>query len=462
METSKTNVEKAEKGFIAILHDLFRSVRLSIFLLILLAILSIIGTIIKQNADSAEYLQHYGPNLYEVLRFFDLFDMYHSWWFSAILALLVINLVLCSLDRLPGVWRQVFRQSATTDLKDSMLKTLSNVEKIPYQNVAGGNPEAIAQSQLIRYFGRPKRVENEGVTTFFSEKGRFSRLGVYITHLSILVILMGGLIGSRFGFKGFAAIFEGETTNRVVVRMDDGEVPKSLPFSIRCDDFNITYYDLKDREKQVKEYSSRLTVLEGGKEVLTRTIRVNHPLHYKGLSFYQSSYGMRREAVLGVVNKRSKEKELLKVQEGMTVPTPNGMAFIQLIKYAPQIHNMGEGVQLAIFRPNREPQGIWVFKGAPKTDQGVDDLSFTLEGVTSKEYTGLQVARDPGVWVVWIGSALMILGLIVSFFFSHQRVWVRLPKKPGGDVVVAGAANKNRIGFESAFAQLVQGMRSKG
>ena len=462
METSKAKVEKTEKGFIAIVLDLFRSVRLSIFLLILLAILSIIGTLIKQNGDSAEYVQHYGPNLYEILRFFVLFDMYHSWWFSAILAALVINLVLCSLDRLSTVWRQVFRQSAAYDLKDSMLKTFSNVEKIPYQNISGGNAEAIVQSQLNKYFGRPKRVETEGATTFFSEKGRFSRLGVYITHLSILVILMGGLLGSRFGFKGFATIFEGETTNRVVVRMGDGEAPKTLPFSIRCDDFNIAYYDLKGQERQVKEYSSRLTVLEDGKEVLTRTIRVNHPLHYKGLSFYQASYGMRREVVLGVVNKRSKETEHLRVQEGMTVPLPHGMAFVQLLKYAPQIHNMGEGVQLAIFRPNREPEGIWVFKGAPKPDQGADDLTFTLEGVTSKEYTGLQVARDPGVWVVWVGSALMILGLVVSFFFSHQRVWVRIPNKPGGDAVVAGTANKNRIGFESAFAQLVQGMRSKG
>jgi len=117
---------------------------------------------------------------------------------------------------------------------------------------------------------------------------------------------------------------------------------------------------------------------------------------------------------------------------------------------------------LAIFRPNREPQGIWVFKGTPKPDQGAEDLTFTLEGVTSKEYTGLQVARDPGVWVVWIGCALMIMGMIVSFFFSHQRVWVRDPKKPGGDVVIAGTANKNRIGFESTFARLVERMRSKG
>jgi len=68
--------------------------------------------------------------LYEVLNFFNLFDMYHSWWFSMILLLLVINLVTCSLNRFPGVWRQVSHQPSTDGLEDSMLKALPYVEKV--------------------------------------------------------------------------------------------------------------------------------------------------------------------------------------------------------------------------------------------------------------------------------------------------------------------------------------------
>src|SRR4030067_3296363 len=96
------------KEFITILYDLFRSLKLTIFLFILLAILSIFGTLIKQNATRSEYIQRYGLGLYEVLNFFNLFDMYHSWWFSTILLLLVINLFACSLHRLPGIWNQIF------------------------------------------------------------------------------------------------------------------------------------------------------------------------------------------------------------------------------------------------------------------------------------------------------------------------------------------------------------------
>ena len=93
MKESKVKLTEKEKGFFEIILSLFRSLKLTITLFILLAILSIIGTLIKQNATSAEYIQRYGVDLYNVLDFFNLFDMYHSWWFSAILLLLVINLV---------------------------------------------------------------------------------------------------------------------------------------------------------------------------------------------------------------------------------------------------------------------------------------------------------------------------------------------------------------------------------
>jgi cytochrome c biogenesis protein len=102
-------------------------------------------------------------------------------------------------------------------------------------------------------------------------------------------------------------------------------------------------------------------------------------------------------------------------------------------------------------------------KNFPQWDQQRgDEFVLTFEGFTEKEYTGLSVTKDPGVWVVWFGCGLMIFGLIVSFFFSHQRVWVRIPKGPGGEIVLAGSANKNRVSFEKTFDELVDGVRKKG
>jgi len=453
-------VTEKEKGYDVILFDLFRSLKLTIFLLILLAILSIIGTVITQNASSEDYIQRYGVSLYEVLDFFNLFDMYHSLWFSAILLLLVVNLVACSLHRFPGVWNQFFRKASPVALEDSMVKILPYVERIPLAGQTKTNLEEAIQSHFKREFHHLKRNETESAISLFSEKGRFSRLGVYIAHLSLIIILIGGLIGSFYGFKGFVNILEGETVDQVGVRVKDKVVQKPIPFSVRCDDFKIAFYDVPGNQQYVKEYTSILTILEKGKEVLKKTVQVNHPLHYEGLTFYQSSYGSLQEATVGIQSKSKKEKILLKIHEGETLPIPTSNAFIRMVRYLPQFHNLGEGLQMILLRPNQPPQPLWALKDPSKIDQGDAEFIVNFEGITIQEYTGLQVAKDPGVWVVWIGCTLLIVGLIVSFFFSHQRIWVRIPKEPRKQIVVAGSTSKNRVGFEKVFERLVDGVRS--
>jgi cytochrome c biogenesis protein len=454
-------VNNKEKGILDIVFDFFRSLKLTIFLLILIAIISIIGTVIKQNAPSGEYIQRYGVKLYNVLEFFNLFDMYHSWWFTATLLLLVVNLIACSLHRFPGAWRQISSESGVKELGESLLKTLPYVERFSLSQSSEKKEEEF-RSLLKRGFNNPQRIDGESSVTLYAEKGRFSRLGAYITHFSIILILIGGIAGSHpFGFRGYVNILEGEAVDHIALRDKDKEITKPIGFSVRCDDFRVTFYDLKKPEKHVKEYMSDLTVLENGKEVLKKTIKVNDPLHYKGLTFYQSSYGAIHDLAIGVQWKNRKEKALLKVSEGGTVPIPNSPAVLRVLQYSHQVHNFGEGAQVVLFRPNQEPRGFWLLKGYPKIDeQRNDEFVLSIEEVIEKEYTGLQVTKDPGVWVVWAGCSLMIIGLIISFFFSHQRVWVKIPVKAGGEIVMAGSTNKNRVGFEKKFGQLVEGVRN--
>jgi len=455
MKKSEETINAKGNGFFAILYDLFRSVKLTIFLLILLAILSIIGTFIKQNASSSEYIKVYGIGLYEIFNFFDLFDMYHSWWFSAILLLLMINLITCSIQRFPGVWSQISRPP--TGLEDSMLKAFPYVERVQIKSKSEEKTDENIQAYLKKRFGDPIQFETESTVTLFSEKGRFSRLGFTITHLSLLIILIGGLVGSLYGFRGHVEILEGETVNQIFLHEKGEEVSKLIDFSVRCDDFNITYYDLPGRkEKHVKEYTSILTIINDGKEVMKKTVQVNHPLHYKGLAFYQANYGTIHEVTLGIQWKGKKEKASFKVLEGTTVPVPNANVFARVLQYAHEVHNFGEGVQVVLLKPDQEPRPFWLLKKFPQLDQRRgDEFVLTFEGFAEKEYTGLSVTKDPGVWIVWIGCSLMIFGLVVSFFFSHQRVWVRIPKGPVGEIVLAGSTNKNRVGFEKTFGELV-------
>jgi cytochrome c biogenesis protein len=448
-----------EKGFLSIIFGFFRTLKLTIFLLILLAVVSIIGTMIAQNAAPEEYIRRYGAPLYEILEFFNLFDMYHSWWFSAILLILVLNLIACSLERFPRVWSQISRGGGPSGLKDSTLKTLAYVEKLRIDSERAG-AEMTVQKAVEKQWGEAKRIETDSGVTFFSERGRFSRLGVYIAHLSLLIILIGALIGSVYGFKGFVNIPEGGTVDRIFLRAKNAETEKALPFSLRCDDFKVSFYDVNgQQEKHVKEYTSILTVIENGKEVFKRTVQVNHPLHYRGLAFYQSSYGAVNTIRLGIQKKNAKEKTIVDVGEGDMVQTPELGGYIRVLRYAQQVHNLGEGVQVALLRPNQQPRIFWVVKGPAKPEQEAgEEFMVTFEGVSSKEYTGLQVTKDPGVWIVWLGCAIMMLGFVVSFFFSHQRVWARLKNT---ELILAGSANKNLVGFEKRFQQLVSELRTR-
>ncbi|MFQ6079068.1 MAG: cytochrome c biogenesis protein ResB, partial [Thermodesulfobacteriota bacterium] len=385
---------------------------------------------------------------YRFLNFLGLFDMYHSWWFRGILALLAMNIFSCSSSRFPRIWSKITRpqseigkiESATSPYAKQLKRSLS-LDEVAER----------ASSITRRIFGKPLLSETREAIAISAERGRMSRLGVYITHLSVLIILLGALTGSVLGFKGFVNILEGETMDRIFTRKGHGTTPKPLGFKVRCDDFRITYYDTNVQERLVKEYISTLTFLEDGKEVMKKEIRVNHPLIFNGLRFYQSSYGDIPEVTVTVESKNQGGNFSLVVREGERVGIPESKAFFQILKFHPQIHNLGQGIAMAFFQPMAMPQRFWLLKARPKL---VDGYRFTLKAVTQREYTGLQVTRDPGVWIVWLGCILMVWGLVVAFFFSHQRIWVLIPKDKA-TVLVSGTTNKNRMAFERRFYKAI-------
>ncbi|MFB0507582.1 MAG: cytochrome c biogenesis protein ResB [Thermodesulfobacteriota bacterium] len=436
------------------LFDLLRSVRLSILLLILLALTSIVGTLIKQNAPPLEYIEQFGTGLYRFLNFLGFFDMYHSWWFRGILGILAINIFSCSSSRFPRIWREITRrqsemgkiQSTTLPYSKELKRSLSHDEV------------AEKTSSITRgIFGKSLLSETPEAIAIFAERGRMSRLGVSITHLSILIILLGALIGSLFGFKGFVNILEGETVDRVFTRQRHEATPRPLGFKVRCDDFRITYYDTNTQERLVKEYISTLTFLEDGREVMKKEVRVNHPLTFNGLRFYQASYGDIPEITVTVENKSQGEHFSLVAYEGERVGIPESKAFFQILKFQPQIHNLGQGIAMAFFQPMAMPQRFWLLKARPKL---VGGYQFTLKDVIQREYTGLQVMKDPGVWIVWLGCILLVWGLIVTFFFSHQRIWVLIPRRKA-TILVSGTTNKNRIAFERRFHKTIAALERK-
>jgi cytochrome c biogenesis protein len=454
------------------------SVKLTVVLLLSIAGTSILGTLIPQNEDPAAYLRAYGEFVYRLFDVLDIFDMYHSWWFQSLLLLLTLNIVVCSIDRISATWKIVFVKNPPFNL--SRFRSLAQKEMF-----AGNHPPKelgkIYAPIISKYFGYTKVEQTDKGLCIFAEKWRWTRLGVYTVHLSIILLLLGGLMGSLFGFEGFVNIPEGEKVDSIRIR-NTGEI-HYLGFEVKCEKFNVSFYN----NGVPKEYRSSLTIIENNKPVYQKDIIVNDPLHYKGINFFQSSYGKMPsdstfkkktpaadpsgEITLIFADIKSGASYRIKTAMGDPVDLPEGLGKFVLVEYTKAAEfrgqNIGEaykgiltpadGKPLDVLLPLHFPNFDRMRKGAfviSVADQKAEAFSLG-EKSEQRYYTGLQVTKDPGVLLVYAGFILMIIGCYVTFFMSHQRICVEIIKgKAKSRVIVTGTANKNKMGMQQRVKKL--------
>ena len=427
---------------------LFTSIRLTVVLLLTLAGTSVIGTLIPQNQNPAEYFRVFGDffsRLFSVLGFYDL---YHSWWFQALIVLLTANIIICSIDRLSAIWQIVFVRNPS--FRISKFRGLQHKEEFCNDR----SPEFLEEVYLrfiSRTFGTSRVEKTEHGYCIFGEKGRWTRLGVYAVHLSIVALLLGGLIGSLFGFEGYVNIPEGESVRNIYI----GNAGKTLPldFEIRCDDFDVSFYDTG----APKEFRSSLTLLEQGKVVRQKDIIVNDPLRFKGVNMFQSSYGRLppKDLTLRITSRSTGMIYPVKVTLGKAVNLPENQGTLILKELENSANFRGNPIGAAFkgtLTPNDgNPVDILLPLRFPSFDKmRKGELVLSVAQIEQWFYTGLQVTRDPGVWLVYLGFIMMIIGCYVTFFMSHQQVCVEVVEEgTSSRVFVRGTANKNKMGMEN-------------
>jgi len=453
-------VSTNQRSFPEQIWDFLCSLKLTLFLLITLALTSIIGTIIPQYPTIDErYWTTISAGrklLYEKLGFF---DMYHSWWFLALLALFCVNLICCSIKRLPHVFTFV-SQPATT-LSETQQKIFMNKE-VKLKSSLDESRDKLS-AFLASHVATPVITKVGNQYHLFAQKNPWCRLGVYVVHCSILVIMAGTIIGNIWGYKGFVAIVEGETVNSIKAR-NGKEI--SLGFEVKCDQFTVTFYDAPGGggpSQMPKEFKSILTLTENGKEVpgyKNARVVVNEPLTYKGITFYQSSYGPANDPstfFFLVKLRESGKAEQIALRPGTQTRLPDG----RLASIVDLTDNPGEGLAavLGVSDKGAEPKFFKVFKNNPGLDDlRGDRLIFTFTGTDARMYTGLQVNKDPGVWVVWTGCIMMCLGLCIAFFMSHKRVWIVVQH---GYAKIYGNASKNQPSFLIEFESMAEELQKQ-
>ncbi|HHL39129.1 MAG TPA: cytochrome c biogenesis protein ResB [Deltaproteobacteria bacterium] len=443
----------------------FNSLKLTLFVLITLAVVSIIGTVVQQGQPPEQYVMEYGERWAAVITALNLNDMYHSTWFIALLALLAMNVVVCTLERFPPKWKAVLGEKSF-DAK--VLSRLSNRRTVAF---AGGVDEAcdaaVAALKARRY--RFKVIETGEGRGIYAWKGVIGRFGSDLTHVSLIVILVGAIVGSFYGYKDFKSILVGG-----VVRIPNAD------FSLRLDKFWIDYYDTG----QIRQYNSLLTVMEDGREVLQKQIWVNEPLTYKGISFYQSSYGMAwnriSEAELMLKKKDKEEFEPpFKVKWFEKTAVPGTDYEVRLVEYvadfafdeklkvvyskSPEARNPAARVE--IYRGGRLVASPWLFFNYPGLFSTIpeteDDLVFA--GFRQVPYSGISINKDPGANIVWVGTAIMGLGFYLAFFVYHRRLWVEVrPAPSGAEIRLGGLVNKNRFVMERELNEIAGALEAGG
>ncbi|HQK79998.1 MAG TPA: cytochrome c biogenesis protein ResB, partial [Syntrophales bacterium] len=265
------------------LRSFFASVKLAVVLLIVIAAASILGTLIPQQEAAGPFIARLSPGWASLLQKIQAFDVFHSFWFVTLMALLAINLIVCSLDRLPRTWRR-FRSKGDPE----QMERFADLSADRIITTEWPRTEAADRlTSLLKKIASPVERRDRGERIFlYAHQGAFSHFGVQIVHAGVLIMMAGVIVGLFLGFEGYMNIPEGESAALVSLKGGRGE--KALPFSVRCDRFILEFYE----NGAPKTYRSDLSFLQNGREVQSAAVLVNHPVTFGGIRFYQSSYGV--------------------------------------------------------------------------------------------------------------------------------------------------------------------------
>jgi cytochrome c biogenesis protein len=440
----------------------FASVKLAIALLVIISCASILGTIIPQQEAAQTLSGRLSPGMMSFLNTLQVFDIFHSIWFVSLLVLLSVNLIVCSLNRLPALWRRFHTVSAPDN--QEIFRDLPARQVILTEGTRERETAKI-ESLLKRRFKKVVRKDTDKVSFLTGDKGKFSSFGVYLIHASVLIILTGVIIGFLLGFNAYVEIAEGESVDAVQIK--GGKDVRKLGFAVRCDRFTIDYYE----DGTPKLYQSDISFLRNDALLYKTPVIVNHPATFEGIWFYQAHYGKAPSGEAVMMLRKGREKaHVINVGVGKEFDLPGKEGKATVIRVEANLMRMGPAVKINIATERGDMQ-FWVFQNIEQIEEenpGLIDhvpmfnpglfapYVFSLAMIHTKYFTGLQVARDPGVPVVVAGSLLLVIGFMAVFFYAHRQVWIRIDTQGAHTrISVTGKTNKDPVGFHRELSRLI-------
>lgn len=293
--------------------------RFAVSLLTIIGIASVIGTVLKQNEPYTNYIVQFGQFWFEFFEKLGLYDVYHSVWFLVILLFLVISTSLCIYRNSPLMLRELkaFREHAT----EKSLRSFGHQQEYAVAGNAEETEQKLGSFLTTRGFRFKRVAHQDGSTLLAAKAGSYQRLGYIFTHAAIVVICLGGLLDGNvplqvqellgqkkietldippsqvpdesrlsprnLSFRANMSLPEGGQANVAYMRVRDGYLVQELPFTVELKEFRIEHY----ATGQPKSFESDLVIIDRQlNKRFDHTIKVNHPLTYKGITIYQSDF----------------------------------------------------------------------------------------------------------------------------------------------------------------------------
>lgn len=407
--------------------------RFAIFILLLISFCSIAGTVIEQDQSIEIYKLNYpltnpvfGILTWDRILHFGLDHVYKTWWFFSLIFLFGISLISCTfLQQIPSLkiarrcqfFRQTgqfYRLKISTILNNfSLNKILSRMKENKY---------SIFQQKNIIY----------------CYKGLIGRIAPIIVHFSMILVLLGTIIGSLFGFKAQEIVPKTETF-QIQNILTNGQLTVLPKTSARINDFWITY----TKSKTISQFYSDLSILDNqGNEKDRKTISVNYPLISNNVYYYQTDWNL-----IGLRFENSKN-------EIIEYPLMNLNQNKVWLTWISSKSSINEGIisiidniegYSSIYNENGQ------FLGNIELNEKVN-LKIPLTFLEIISSTGLQIKKDPGIPIIYSGFFFLMVSTLISYI-TYSQIWIIQKNQ---QIFIGGNTNRALFDFELEFLKFVK------
>ena len=477
---------KMGESYLSRFLSLLCSVRLGVSLLVSLALACLIGMLIMQeNVDGfVNYYAGLTPAQQLVYGKLGFFDIYHSWYFNTILAVLSLNIILASIDRFPKTWNSA-KSKMIVPVRWLRDQKQTDSFILPQEREKAASKIADA---LKKAGWRKITVGEKNNRTFvFGESGKWNRFGYLAVHVALLTIFLGGFLTTQLGHTGNMPLTPGQTSNQIfetTFNLDQmQEITKQIPFEIICTDIQQKLIK-DDGSIAVSNTIDWLTYfkIKDGNETHEAFVQMNRPFDYRGYRFFQASFtsiGRARNITVRLSPAAGGEPQDVTIPRNGATQLADGtnIKFVEFrANFSIGKENLNEdtssypnpGAILQVTPPGAAAQTAYAFgpqmANIPVAKNPVAGYTYRLidfEKVSDQHI--LSVQRDPGANVVYVGFVLLFLTLVSVFFFSHQRVWavVEETSENNCSVVLGGTTNRSQTAFDEKFKRFVNNLRGQ-